>query len=154
MTDQEVRDREAIRHTLVCYSKCGDADDADGFADCFTEDGSLNAWIIDAQGREAIRAWKANSKAFSHGRDGASSLFRVHHLAESHIAFTDADHARVRTPWLAMTDIGPDHSGLYHDRMRRDGERWRIERRDIEPLWRSDASCVDPGLLGPRAKKA
>lgn len=151
MNLDEVLAREAIRHTIASYNKCGDSDDAEGFAGCFTEDGVFDAPSVYHQGREAIRAWKAGSTAFSHGKGGATAAFRVHHLAATQIEFIDGDHARTRTPWLVVTDIGPDHSGVYHDILRREGDRWLIERRAINCLWRAADSCLDVAMVGRRS---
>lgn len=147
-TIEELLDREAIRHTLVSYNKCGDADDADGYAACFTEDGVINSLVVQQVGRAAIREWKANSTAFTHGPGGKTAPFRIHYLTSSHIEFIDRDHARVRTPWFVVTDIGPDHAGVYNDILRREGDRWLIERREIDTAWRADLSYTGAKSVG------
>lgn len=108
----------------------------------------MRSLILHEEGREAIRAWKAGSKVFSQGKGGATAPFRVHYLTTSHIEFVDADHARVRTPWMVVTDIGLDHCGVYNDVLRREGDQWLIEKRVIDTVWAAEKS-----YLGQQAVK-
>lgn len=129
ITIDEMLDREAIRHTIASYNKAGDANDADGFAECFTEDGLMRG-LMNVTGREGIREWKSK---------GAAPALRIHYLAASHIEFIDADHAKVRTPWMVVGANGPNHCGLYNDVLRREGDGWLIEDREIDSKWRVGA---------------
>ena len=151
MTLENLIAREAIRHVLTSYNKAGDANDADGFADCFTEDGIIDAPSFHEEGRENIRTWKASSQVFARGAGGASAAFRVHHISSIHIDLLSADRAETRTAWLVVTDIGPDHSGVYHDAFRREGDRWLIEKRVIDCLWRAEISYIGPETVGRRS---
>ena len=151
MTLDELIAREEIRHTLATYNKSGDADDADGFAACFTEGGVFDATGAYLEGREQIRAWKASHQLFSGGASGATAAFRVHHLTCIHIELLSPETARTRTGWIVITNNGVDHSGIYHDRFRRVGERWLIEKRVIDNLWRSEHSFISPEIIGCRS---
>lgn len=146
MTTDELIAREAIRHTLTAYNKAGDEDDAEGFAACFTEDALMQSVAFRHEGREAIRQWKAAASVFK--ATGRTAGFRVHHISSIHIELTSPEEAKVRTCWFVVTDIGPDHSGLYHDRFRRVGERWLIEERLIDMVWRAEDSFVAANMLG------
>jgi len=149
LTNEELLAREHIRHTLASYNKSGDADDADGFAACFTEDGILASTAYSFEGRNAIRAWKQGNKAlFGGGANGPQAAFRVHHITSVQIQLLDPNRARTRTPWLVITDRGLDHSGIYYDKFRRAGDRWLIEKRIIDLLWRAENSCIPSNLVG------
>lgn len=150
MTVDELIARESIRHTLASYNKAGDADDADGFADCFAHDGIMDAPSFYHEGRDAIRAWKASNSVFA-GGTGKVALFRVHHISSIHIDLISADAARTRTAWFVVTDIGPDHAGVYHDEFVRHGERWLIGKRVIDTLWRAENSYIGPEIVGCRS---
>ena len=151
MTLDDLLAREAIRHTLTSYNKAGDADDPDGFAACFTKDGLIDAPSFHHERRENIRAWKTSNQVFSQGISGASAAFRVHHISSIHIDLLSSERAKTRTTWLVVTDIGPDHSGVYHDVFRRDGARWLIEERVIDCLWRAERSYIAPETVNRRA---
>ncbi len=155
MTNDELIAREQIRHTLASYNKYGDADDADRFATCFTEDAVLTSIGFNVEGRNAIHRWKQGNQAlFAGGDDNRQAAFRVHHISSVHIQLLDRDRARVRAPWLVMTDRGLDHSGIYHDKFRRAGDRWLIEKRIIDVLWRAENSCIPSHLVGVRSTPA
>lgn len=144
MTLEEVQAREAIRHTIATYNKCGDEDDARGFADCFTQDGKFESRLGSYDGREAIYAWKAKGTTFSHGPGGTSAAFRVHHITNIHIEMLSQDRAKTRAPWFVITDIGPDHAGIYYDTFRRENGKWLIEKRVVDMLWRAENSFTPP----------
>ncbi len=72
-------------------------------------------------------------------------------LSNSHSEFVSADRAKVRTPHLVVTDIGPDHFGVYFDDFRREGDRWLIEKRVIDCIWRAENSYISPEWVGSRS---
>jgi uncharacterized protein (TIGR02246 family) len=126
----------AIRRTLARYNIAGDRGDLVGLAATFTEDGVLHAPGIHVTGRTAIVARLEQSMA-SHN----PALTRVqHNLTTSLIEIDGEGSARCRSYFVVFTDIGPDHSGSYHDRLvRQDGE-WLIAERSARLTWRSPDS--------------
>jgi ketosteroid isomerase-like protein len=151
MTVEELISREQIRHTLARYNRAGDENNADEFAACFTEDCVFDATVAQLRGRESIRQWKAASTVFSHGKSGAVATFRVHHISSIHIELVAPDRVRTRTCWLVITDIGPDHSGVYYDEFRREGNQWLIAKRVVDCLWRAENSFISPSVVGRRS---
>lgn len=146
MTVDELIAREAIRHTIATYNKAGDEDDPDGFANCFAEDGVMQTSLFRHEGREQIRTWKAAAAHFKAG--GKPAAFRIHNVSSIHIELTSAETAKVRSCWFVVTDIGPDHAGIYHDRFRKVGEDWLIEERLIDNVWRADNSFIAVDMVG------
>ncbi len=118
----------AIRRTLARYNIAGDRGDLAGLAATFTEDGALHAPGIHVTGRAAIVARLAQSMA---GHNPALTSVQ-HNLTTSLIELVGKDEARCRSYFVVFTDIGPDHSGSYYDRLvRRDGE-WLIAERSAQ----------------------
>lgn len=146
MTLDELFAREAIRDTLAQYNVSGDRLKIEDYAACFTEDGIMEAEHRDPafafryEGREAIRAWQERWRdgTAEGGIHGAS--FARHHLSTSKIDLTGPESAKVRTYWVAWTDIGPDHAGYYLDIFRKVGSRWLIAHRRVREDWRSENS--------------
>lgn len=147
MNLEELLAREQIRSTLIAYNRAGDNDDADGFAACFTDDGIFHGAGLTLEGREAIRAWKASGVVFRDNPRGRAAPFRVHHLSSIHIDLLSHEEASARSCWFVVTDIGPDHSGLYHDRLRRVDGQWLIANRVARCLWRAENSYVSPDIV-------
>jgi uncharacterized protein (TIGR02246 family) len=126
----------AIRRTLARYNIAGDRGDLAGLAATFTEDGVLHAPGIHVTGRAAIVARLGQSIA-----GHKAGLTRVqHNLTTSVIEVDGEGSARCRSYFVVFTDIGPDHSGSYYDRLvRRDGE-WLIAERSAKLTWLSPDS--------------
>ncbi|PEQ12894.1 hypothetical protein B2G71_08615 [Novosphingobium sp. PC22D] len=141
MTVDELLAREAIRDTMARYTMAGDRLMIDDFLACFTEDAVIEtdrvpeARAFRYAGRAAIRAWQERWRAGAGATHGAS--FVRHQLSTSKIDLTGADSAAARTYWVAWTDIGPDHAGVYLDDCRKEGEAWLIARRRIRLDWES-----------------
>ena len=102
-------DHEAIRQLLARYGYTLDFEDYDGFADCFTSDGSLHEAIrqegrpgiqLDARGREELRQY-----AISVSEVG----FRGHvrHNAISAVIEGDGQRGRVSSYAFVTMDYGP-----------------------------------------------
>ena len=53
-----------------------------------------------------------------------------HHTSSLRIDFDGVDDARATSYFLAITAAGPDHWGVYRDRLRRVNERWLLSRRE------------------------
>jgi ketosteroid isomerase-like protein len=136
METWELIAREQIRDTIARYAHAVDGGRFDELVDLFTPDGVLEVQAEPPhRGREAIRAFVAGA-----GRDLAAStgVPRIrHHVASVVIDIEDADHARARSYFLAVTDRGPDHWGRYRDELVRAGDRWRFALRRV----RTDGSA-------------
>lgn len=142
MTLEDLLAREAIRDTMAKYNTSGDRLKVDDYASCFTEDGIIQSerapgdFIFRYVGRETIRAWQNRWLHRESGDDvvhGAS--FVRHHLSTSKINITSPTTATARTYWVAWTDIGPDHNGVYLDDFRKVGDEWLIALRRVRRDW-------------------
>jgi hypothetical protein len=139
--------REAIAKTLAACTQAGDARRADAYAACFAEDGVLDLGDARYDGRAAIRAWMAAPSVIP-PPDAPSPRnpgYVSHHLTTCRIDLTAPDAASVRTYWLVVTAIGPDHSGYYDDRFVAAGADWLIAHRRPRTLWTSAQSLVARG---------
>ncbi len=147
MTLEEMLAREAIRDTIAKYNVSGDRLRVDDYAACFTVDGVIESErghgdsAFRYEGREAIRAWqnrwrdRSPDQATVHG-----ATFVRHHLGTCKIDLTAPDTATARTYWVAWTDIGPDHNGVYVDDFRKVGDEWLLARRRVRMDWSSPDS--------------
>lgn len=73
MAVEEAAACEEIRNITGKYNVCGDAGDANGFADVFTLDAVFeSAGIFRLKGRDAIREWKQSQTSFN------GTSFRMH----------------------------------------------------------------------------
>lgn len=154
VTLEELLAREAIRDTMAKYNTSGDRLKVDDYVACFTEDG-----IMESDGVPEERAFRYEGKAEILAwqrrwldRDPAAgkvhqARFIRHHLATSKIDFTGHDTARVRTYWVAWTDIGPDHAGYYLDDFRKVGDEWLIAHRRARLDWESEDSLYKAAVL-------
>lgn len=158
MTPQELLDRESIRHLMACYNMAGDRLRVADFLAVFTPDGILEtdgahgAEPFRCEGVEEIAQWLQRWRA---RKDDAvapthRATFMRHHLATSHIEFSDERHARGRTYWTAYSDIGPDHCGCYIDEFRREGDQWLIAHRRVRLDWRSPDSLFTTAVARSR----
>jgi hypothetical protein len=149
MTLEELLAREGIRQTMAAYTMAGDRLRVDDFVAVFTESAVLESEGVpdsDAfryEGREAMRAWFTRWKG---APTTPQASFVRHHLSTSHIELTSPDTAKARTYWLAITDIGPDHSGCYLDVFRKVEESWLIAHRKIRMDWRSPQSLFTKAI--------
>ena len=122
----------AIRNLYARYNWCSDEGDADGYADCFTEDGELSLPGIGmrVRGRENLREFKRQDKA----RRGE----RIRRHWNSGLFLEAAGDGAMRGRcYLHGYDGAPGEApvlsdvGAYDDVIvRRDGE-WRFARRVI-----------------------
>jgi hypothetical protein len=146
VTVEELLAREGIRDTMARYNSAGDRLRADDFVANFTEDGVLESDGVPAAdafryvGRAAIRSWITRFATSATPGDGPRATFVRHHLSTSVIDLTGSDSAQARTYWTAITDIGPDHGGVYLDMFRKVGDRWLIAHRKVRMDWRAPGS--------------
>jgi hypothetical protein len=151
VTLEDLLAREAIRDTLAKYNQSGDRLKAEDFASCFTEDGILESEQRDGsagfhhRGREAILAWQTAWRDNPPSPETPrSARFVRHNLTTCRIDLTGPDTARARTYWVVMTDIGPDHCGVYTDEFRKVGEDWLIAHRRVRTEWWAEDSHFRP----------
>lgn len=146
MTLDELLAREAIRATMARCTQAGDSLRAEEYAACFTEDGILQtvgpegAAGLDLHGRAAILAWQGGWRDQPAADQPRSARFARHNLTTCKIELTGPDTARARTYWMVMTDVGPDHCGVYQDTFRRVGEDWLIAHRKVKTEWNAPDS--------------
>lgn len=125
-------DREDIRHLIMTYAIEGDRGRLDKLAACFAEDGVLEMAAWRREGRAEI------AKQLSGGYSEAPMTrpkFARHNITSSHIELDGPDSAVGRSYFLVVTDIGPDHMGIYADRFRKVDGRWLFARREVRIDW-------------------
>lgn len=145
MTEQEHRDREAIRVLMARYNIAGDRGDIATLAATFAVDGVLSFNGEPCTGRPAITARLSGGGT----RNPALTVSR-HHLTTSLIEI-DGDAATGRSYFHVLTDIGPDHHGVYVDRFARIDGDWRIAHREVRIDWQSPHSLSAPLHVRGRA---
>lgn len=136
--------REAIRATMAKYTLAGDRLKADDFAACFTEAGIIEStsatgeMLFRYEGRAAIYAWQSRWRCREPAQGPVhQASFVRHHLSTCHIDLTGAESATVRSYWVAWTDIGADHAGIYWDDFQKVGADWLIAMRRVRLDWQA-----------------
>lgn len=133
------RDRAEIADLMARYLFAMDYQDADAYAECFTEDGVLDYAMGTTIGREAIRA-EARTFAGKIGeifKDWQGNPARLRHLVQHKAIRVDGDRAWNTGLWWEMTNGGPQGSvatpsfGTYEDELVRVDGRWLFRRRKI-----------------------
>ena len=155
MTIEDLLAREAIRHVMARYTTSGDRLQVDDFVACFTPDAVIESEHVPPErafryrGHAEIRGWQERWRSGDGATHGAT--FVRHHLSTSRIDLTGADTAEARTYWVAWTDIGPDHAGLYLDRFRNIEGEWRIAHRRVRMDWEASGSLFRQAIENSRA---
>jgi hypothetical protein len=137
----EAAEIAAIRDNLAAYNHAGDRGKLEELAATFAEDGILETEAWKAEGRAAIATTLRQQTT---GRERPGLTFVRHHLTTCRIALTGADTATARTYFFVMTDIGPDHAGVYKDRLTKKGGEWRFARREVRLDWVAPHSVFAP----------
>jgi SnoaL-like domain len=143
MTLEDLLTREAIRATMARYNHSGDSLRAEDFAACFTEDGILESASDDGfhfTSRAEILAWQTDWRDAPTAGTPRGAKFVRHNLTTCTIELTGPGTAKARTYWVVMTDIGPDHCGVYNDQFRKVGEEWLIAHRKVRTEWWAENS--------------
>ncbi len=158
MTLEDLLAREAIRDCMAKYNHSGDSLRAEDFAACFTEDGILESSRDGGfryGSRAEILAWQTSWREGVLAGDGPPSAetpsgaeFVRHNLTTSRIELTGPDTAKARTYWVVMTDVGPDHCGVYTDLFRKVGDDWLISHRRVRTDWHAPDSHFRPPEKG------
>ena len=142
MTLEEMLDREEIRLLLATYNSEGDRGRVDRLASVFAEDGVLQGGSgFRATGHAEIMQTLSGPRGPEDRRHRRPAFMR-HHLTTSLITFEDGETARGRTYYLMVTDLGPDHSGVYTDVFKKIDGRWRIVERRSRIDWAHEGSHV------------
>ena len=119
--------REAIRETISNYAFYVDAGRYDEWADLFTKDGVFD---IGARGRFQGREQLI---AFLKGRHGPQGPKSRHYIM-NHVINISGTEATARS-YVAVTNEEGDTSlfgaGVYDDRLRKEGDRWRFAERKV-----------------------
>jgi ketosteroid isomerase-like protein len=130
---------DAIRDLLARYTYAGDRGRIAELAACFTSDGTLEFPGTTATGPTAISA------ALTGGTPSAGRSFVRHHITNPLIAVgADGESATARSYFLVVSNNGPDHSGTYDDRLRRDADGWRFVHRRVRVDWQATTSLFRP----------
>jgi len=130
---------EQIRATLARYTHAGDQGRLAVLAACFCEDGVL---AIEGEprieGRPAIE--ERLLSVVEQTRAGDTPRRMRHHVSSIRIEAIAArgrpdeparPEAAVRSYFLVLTELGPDHWGSYRDRFRREADDWLIAERKV-----------------------
>ena len=127
-------DEFEIRALMATYAVDGDRGRMDSLINCFALDGSLSFPGANVKGREEILTVLTSGE-----RDPQLTRVR-HHLTTSHINLVSKSVAKGRTYFLVISNIGPDHSGVYVDEFEKTDRSWLIKRRDVRIDWQSPSS--------------
>lgn len=142
MTVEEMLAREEIRLLLATYNSEGDRGRLDGLTSVFAEDGILEGGSgFRAIGHDEIVSTLSGPRGPDDRRHRRPRFMR-HHLTTSLITFEGPETARGRSYYLVVTDLGPDHSGVYTDLFRKIDGHWRIVERRSRIDWAHEGSHV------------
>jgi ketosteroid isomerase-like protein len=119
----------AVQQTIARYAHAVDHGRFEDAAACFTDDGVLDVvGGTRSAGRAAIaERFAAAGRALA---STASEAFVRHHVSSVQVT-VDGDLAVARSYFLVLTEIGVDHWGSYHDRLRPDGDVWLFTERRV-----------------------
>jgi hypothetical protein len=123
--------KDGVRDTMGRYNMAGDSGRFADLAATFTHDGVLEnrAWRL--VGHAAILA---RMEALRLTCDPRLTLAR-HHLTTCSIDIVSPERATARSYFWVLSNIGPDHGGVYTDALRREGTKWLFERRRVRVEW-------------------
>ncbi len=147
MDVEEMLAREEIRHLMATYNQAGDSGKRELFESVFTVDAVLESPLSRYEGRDAIvEGLFARTDRSQPGSEKPRLSFLRHNLTTSRIGFTSPVEARGRTYFFVVTDIGPDHSGVYVDRFRKEAGRWLIANREVRLDFVAENAIFAPGM--------
>jgi ketosteroid isomerase-like protein len=119
-------DEDGIRTTIAQYCHFCDDGRFEEWADLYTEDAVFEVFGTEHRGRETVRAFIEKAQPPEK---------RGKHVCFNSVIEVTGDTARAWTDFifLATTPEGPaiTNTGRYHDRFRRDPDRWRFVERHI-----------------------
>ncbi len=126
-----MQDELEIRRVLAEYCQRCDDGEFVALVDCFTDDGSFVFAGRVQTGREALLQWFEATQAPGH---------RGKHITANVVVDIDidGDHASASSDFVFLAKseghLVPRLTGRYRDDLRRDGDRWRIHRREATTL--------------------
>ena len=116
-------DEEAIRQTIAQYAHFCDDGRFDEWAELFALDARFSALGETHEGRSEAKAWIMKFQ---------TPELRGKHVCTNTVIDVDGDQARAWTDYIFVDRSGAIISvGRYHDRLVRDGKRWRFQERRI-----------------------
>jgi hypothetical protein len=125
-------DERAVREVMLRYARGVDDRAWDQVTDCFAPDA-----FVAGTGHSGVRDDYLAGVFAGVARYGVTM-----HTVGNQVIEIDGDVASTETDLVArhFTDGGGTEESLvmgvrYHDRLRRDGDRWVITRRDVRRLW-------------------
>lgn len=136
------RHRDEIRHLLTRYTYNGDRGRLDELAACFAPDGILEFPGQRVAGPDAIVL------ALSSGQRHPQPSFVRHHITPPLIEIT-GETATARSYFTVHTDIGPDHSGTYSDKLIHTETGWRFAHRLVRIDWQTEGSLFGRMVTRP-----
>jgi SnoaL-like domain len=128
-------DRDAIRDLLARYTYNGDQGRVAELAACFADDGCLEFPGNKATGLAEIEQALSDGS----GTRNPALTFVRHHITNPLIDIA-GNHATARSYFTVHTNIGPDHSGTYSDKLIRAPQGWRFAHRLVRVDWQSPDS--------------
>jgi len=139
--------RDEITQNMYRYGHTWDNQDAEGWADVFTEDG----YYYDGGGKEVVGREALVAYARQFGPDYSG---RFHIVTNPFIA-VEGDTAKAHSYFLIVEGLTPCLSGTYDDQVVRTPKGWRIKRRVVSVLHPAefvDVSGAYGGAPGTRYK--
>jgi 3-phenylpropionate/cinnamic acid dioxygenase small subunit len=116
-------DDEAIRRTIAQYAHFCDDGLFDDWADLFTADATFTVLGETHVGREQAKSWISKFQ---------TPDLRGKHICVNSVIDVARDEARAWTDYIFVDQSKAIASvGRYHDRLVRDGDRWRFRERRI-----------------------
>ena len=118
-----------IANLYAAYNLTSDAGDAEGYADCFMENGEHHG-TFDVYGRAALIEYKKADKA------KRTHLYRRHWNGSLHLEKVDERTIRGRCYFFGYngepgSPPAMTHGGVYTDLIRRENGRWKFAERRI-----------------------
>jgi len=137
--DQLLKDMADIRALIMRYTINGDRGKVDVLASCFASDGVLKYPGNQGTGPDGV------FKALTSGAANPARTFIRHNITSSEVLMDDSGWtATGRTYFFVISDNGPDHSGVYVDKYRREDGQWKIAHRDVRIDWQAETSLYGP----------
>jgi uncharacterized protein (TIGR02246 family) len=142
MSAREARDRAEIQGLMWRYVRALDSLDAEGYAAVYTPDGQFGTGERAEKGRDALRKMVTGLRKSREEREakGEKSAPMYHVITNSHLEFTDKDHARYYAYWMTMFGPADKDSqprvaavGRSIDELVRLDGKWLIKTRDVAP---------------------
>ena len=137
MTERESFAQIEIRDLLARYNIMGDRGRVQEMVTVFAPNAQLCVFDVTVTGHAAIGGLlRSNPTSPRH-------TVTRHHLGTQLIE-VEGDSASARTYFVVYTNIGPDHHGVYIDRLARIDGRWLITDRDVRLDWQAPDSVYAP----------